>query len=174
MKNQIWKECRGKNIDFVQVCDLDEVLSAENMLQELKNMKMNGYTVWKSKCYECVSEEFPQHRGDTLVHQKDGVYLTYSYTMSKNILFNPNEIEDMNYCEGAHESNPKGRVKWSHSEAIKMYHLKNLSIEYVLQKYHAGAERLSRLNKSKGWGVQYLYEDDKIRQDFNDLLNRHI
>ena len=28
IKNTVWKECRNKGVDFVQVCDLDEVLYA--------------------------------------------------------------------------------------------------------------------------------------------------
>lgn len=31
LKNSVWKEAKGKGVDFVQVCDIDEVLYSKNI-----------------------------------------------------------------------------------------------------------------------------------------------
>ena len=98
---------------------------------------------------------------------KHGVY---NIMYSKPILFDPHKIVEINYLPGAHQAIPMGIIKTYNSTDLKLLHYKNLSIEYVLNRVKQYRNRLSDTNIEKGYGIEYLNEDDKIMTDFNNNL----
>ena len=55
IKNDCWKEQKGKNVDFVIVSDLDEIIWSKNLYEDLKFFKDNKYAVVKPTGYDFVS-----------------------------------------------------------------------------------------------------------------------
>lgn len=81
--------------------------------------------------------------------------------LGKQILFNPNEIQEINYAPGAHYCEPIGNIKYYDKKDIYLFHGKYLSVEYVVEKHKKYKERLSNINKEKGWGIHYSNEIEK-------------
>lgn len=169
LKNDVWKESVGK-ADIVQVCDLDEVIWADDIIKELNDFKNSNNAIWNSKCYQLTTETFPIHQKGILINHLKECKLTYDKVMSKNILFKPNLIDNMNYDCGCHSSNPRGKnTSLYTNDNIKMFHLKWLGKDYVLSKYHEGAKRLSYRNKIHRYGWQYTKTDDEIIREYNSI-----
>ena len=176
LKNKVWKASRG-HADWVIVCDLDEFLwSPEGIRKTLERFKDEGVTIVKPDGYNIYSEKFPEH--------ENGVYLwdvchngVRDDLFNKIIAFSPNEITDINYTVGAHKCRPKGNIKWNWQIAdtsVKLLHFKNLSLEYVLDRYKGYADRLSKLNKERRWGVQYTRPVERTVREFNyNLQHSH-
>ena len=174
MKNQIWKEAKGKGVDFVQVCDIDEVIWAEDIKNELLNFKRSNAVIWDCKCYNIVTREFPEYDGG-LLNDRDGALCAYDKIMSKKLLFKPDYVNDMNYSEGCHSCKPVGLNMTLYSnDNIKMFHIRNLGLEYLIEKYRHNQKRLSDNNKKHGWGIHYNFSDFRIRKEFEKRLSDGI
>ena len=169
IKNNDWKKSRGES-DFVVVSDFDEALYSENIMSELLYMKNNKQTICFPEIYELYSLDFPVYDKNKLIHEivENGMY---NKSFGKKILFNPNEISEINYSVGAHNCNPIGNINYYDRENIFMFHCKQLSIDYVIKKYRDSESRLSDVNKQYNWGVQYAYPDDKIVKILKDELD---
>lgn len=178
IKNNVWKQSRGK-ADYVIVCDLDECLYCNNFKELFKKLKEGKYTICLPVWLEMYAEEFPT-KNDELLHKQ--VTKCYVKTLhpdkslpeSKAILFDPNEINEIDYIVGAHISYPQGNVKWYENDDLFILHYKHLSLDYVIWRYGICNERLSELNKQKGWGFHYAFKKEKIEKDFNDELAKCV
>ena len=171
LKNNIWKRSIGK-CDFVVMCDFDEALYSNNIIGELKYMKDNNMTICFPKIFDMYSQEFPTYDVD-LLH--DIIKLGFPYQeFGKRLLFNPNEIKEINYAPGAHSCFPIGNVKYYDRENLFLFHYKSLSIEYILNRYKIYRERLSMLNKNNKWGIQYSFEDQKSIDFFNETYSKCV
>ena len=172
MKNDMWKESIGK-ADIVQVGDVDEVIWADNIIKELNDFKNSNNAVWDSKCYQLTTETFPIHQKGVLINHLKDCKFTYDGVMSKNILFKPNLIDNMNYECGCHSSNPIGKNTSLYiNDNIKMFHIKWLDKDYVISKYHESAKRLSEINKRHRYGWHYTKTDDEIIREYNTIRAR--
>lgn len=172
LKNNVWKNSRGK-CDFVMVSDFDEVIYSENILFELYKMKQDGCTIWNHKTFDMITKELPVYNGQKL-HEivKTGILAETHW--GKDILFNPNKINEINYCAGSHNCSPSGDIKYFNNSSIVMFHFKYLSVEYIISRYRMYRDRLSQLNKMHGWGVQYNYNDEKIINEFDKMYNNKV
>ena len=155
------------------VCDFDETIYSKNILKELFDMKQKGFTIWSHKTFDMITDEFPAYNGE-LMHEivKTGILSDKGW--GKNLLFNPNDISEINYNHGAHICSPSGNLSYYTNNNIYMFHFKYLSIQYVINKYRMYQNRLSDLNKRYGWGVQYNYDDNRISDEFNNMFNKKI
>lgn len=167
LKNNIWKRSIGK-CDFVVICDMDEMLFSPNIMNELRYMKENDKTICFPNIYNMISNTFPEYNSK-LLHTivKNGVY---NPEFGKKILFNPNLINEINYTPGCHSCNPSGVVNYYDRNNIYLFHFKLLSIDYVLDRKNMYANRMSKINKENGWGFQYVEEENKTINFFNDYL----
>ncbi len=159
IKNNAWKKSRGK-ADFVIVCDLDEILYAEEIETEISKLIENKYTIIKPFGYSMFNEVLPEFIKGIKITDiiKTGVPDDRWY--SKSILFNPNKILEVNYFKGCHNCRPKGKVKFYKSENFKLLHYKFIDIEYVVNRKKSYALRLSKNNIKNNYGNHYL-EDEK-------------
>ena len=60
IKSNGYKESRKDNVDWVIVCDCDEILYHPRLLNKLEYYKNNGITVPLVNGHDMVSEEFPE------------------------------------------------------------------------------------------------------------------
>jgi len=174
IKNNIWKEARGK-CDFVVVSDMDETLYSPNGIRnELAYMLENKQTIVHPKGYNLYTEDFPEYNNNALLHTYEKHVLYDGVWQNKDIIFNPNEIEEINFCAGGHTCQPTGNVKYFDKDSIIELHLHNLGICYKLEHFHKGRKRLSELNKKKQWGFQYFWEDEKIINEFKKEMENCV
>lgn len=174
---------REREVDFVQVCDLDEVLySPIDVKAVCQALKDKNVDVWESHWIEVVSENLPTEINEELYHRSKGFYgVDNACTMGgmqkmKFCLFNPNTIEESNFIEGCHKADFK---KFDNSKPIMakvdgykmvVLHFDKLGFDYLKFKYNKNKERLSEINKQHGWGCHYLFNDNQIITELNSLL----
>lgn len=170
IKNNVWKKSRGK-ADYVIVCDIDEILYHPELNVFLNDSFKSKYSFFGPNGYEMFSEKFPIYDGKHIITDivKNG-FSADKY--SKSILFDPHRIVEINYLPGAHQAFPYGIVKRYESDSLKLFHYKNMGIEYVLNRVSQYHSRLSDVNKQKGYGVEYEKEIDTIRNEFQNGLSK--
>jgi hypothetical protein len=142
----------SRNVDWVIVCDCDEILYHPRLLEKLQYYKDNGITVPRINGHDMVSKVFPEYDGElitTKVKTGSEVYPPFC----KNIVFNPRL--DIQYGIGGHSFQANNAV-YSNSPELKLLHYKFLGIEYVENIYKARAERLSQFNKDNKFGEHYF------------------
>lgn len=171
IKNNEWKKSKGK-ADFVVVSDFDEILFSKNIMTELKHMKKNGYSVCQPNTYNMFSETMPEYDGQLLHNLIQTGY--YDPLFGKMILFDPNKINEIKYCPGAHTARPIGEVKFYKKHGIFMLHFKNIDFNFLYEKHKKYAQRLSEYNLRYFWGIHYKYDYKRQFDDFNKGLKKSI
>lgn len=169
IKNNIWKQSRNKGIDFVMVCDFDECLFCNNIIEKLNYLKENDYTIIKPVGLGLICEEFPIYNKNILAHNSIKT-CNYDFYFNKMILFNPDKIQEINYGVGAHKACPSGKVKLYDTPNIFLLHFDQLGLNYVFEKRENRKNRLSEKNKEHGWGMHYLYSKEQIEEEFRKNL----
>ncbi len=165
IRQHAWKKSRGK-ADYVIMIDIDEFLYYSGDIFEYLDRTI--YSVFQTQGYDMYTATFPTE-GIPLTEQvKNGVPNSF---YNKSILFNPNKIVEINYTIGGHGANPNGIVRINSTD-FKMLHYKNLSLDYIMKRVNSYRERFSKLNIDKGYGSEYLLEDEKIKKDFDQKLNQ--
>lgn len=167
-KNQIWKKSKNK-CDFVIVSDFDEVIYSPNIMDELKYMKINNQTICNPISYDIISFLFPEHDKNLLPHNILNGYDNSLYR--KKILFNPNEIEEINFQVGCHFNRPIGNINYYDNSNIYLFHFKMLSPDYILYRYKKYVDRLSENNKNLGLGMDDLMKAVCYNYDFSIIYN---
>jgi len=168
IKNNGYKTySRNKNVDWVIVCDTDEFLYHENLIDKLKEYKSKGINVPKVSGHDMVSDYFPIYDGLSLT-DKIKIGSERYQPMCKNIIFDPSL--DVNYGIGAH-SFSSNKTLYSEQEELKLLHYKFLGKDYVKELYESRAKRLSNFNKINKLGEHYLnlpfeYMDKMMEQKF--------
>jgi len=150
-KNTIWK---GSLADFVIVIDCDEFI-------DIDFEKLRTCTLVQCEGWQMVGngQETPLeiNRGHRLLSE------------DKTCIFSPHAIQEINYTVGAHSCQPVGDIVKCDS-LFKLYHMKAISEDYLVEKYRSSKSRLSKLNMEKGWGYHYLIEEEEIRQGYKRSL----
>lgn len=167
LKSNMYKQSRKHNVDWAIVCDCDEYLYHENLLEKLKEYKDNGVTMPKIDGHDMCSEDFPIYDGKLLTDKVKIGSETYE-PMCKNIIFNP--LLDIEYMPGAH-SNKTPNAKFSPKAELKLLHYKFLGKEYVLERYGNLAEQLSDYNLKTGLSGHWTrppmdYMDKMMREQY--------
>lgn len=166
IKNNCWKKSRSK-ADFVIVCDTDELLYNNNILNMLMTLKSQRFSIVKPFGYNMYSMDYPNFAPDHPI--TDQVRRGVREPMfDKCILFDPHAIVEMNYKPGAHECHPWGRVKWYRDEDVKLLHYKNIGLEQLIERNRLYASRLSKENIENNYGAEYLKNEQLIIREFKD------
>ena len=161
IKNSCWKE-ESKN-DWVLIADLDELphVTEDQLKQEFANktsiLTFEGYTLIGGRT------------GCDLVNLKTGVR---DGGHDKKHIFNRRMIINMNYGPGAHTANPTGTITYS-TNKYKTFHYKWISLEYIIARHNFYAKRMSQTNKSRGWGIQYYWTNEKLTEIYDGLITRY-
>ena len=164
IKNNIWKESRGK-ADWVIVCDVDEILYHPNLVSKQDELKIQGYTIIKPHGFDMYSDNFPSK---SLLEITNGV--KDNRLLGKCIIFNPNMIDEINYKTGCHKCYPSGNLKYYKKDDIKMLHYKCLNIDYLIDRFEILNKRLSNYNIENKFGKHYMAEKETIIKKY--LINK--
>lgn len=161
LKNECW---RGSKADWVIVADFDELL-----FHPYKEMKfaIEYYvesTIIKTIGWQIMSEDWPVN---TLTEITNGFRFD---NYSKNIVFNPKAITEINYNEGAHKCEPVGEVVWS-NDPLYVLHYKHIGgVQRTIDRYRILKKRLSKQNRKMGWGSHYARTPASIRQEWEQRM----
>jgi glycosyltransferase involved in cell wall biosynthesis len=159
LKNECWK---GSTADFVIVADFDEIL----MKRAETNWDNGGVapSIFRTIGWQVMSDEWPA----CWLHEITNGFRFDNY--SKNIVFNPQRINEINYGPGAHECSPVGDVVWS-NESLYVLHYKHIGgVQRTIDRYRVLQKRLSRNNRKNGWGCHYNRSPASIRQEWAERM----
>lgn len=157
----------SRDADWVIVCDCDEFLYHENLMEKLDEYKKNGITIPQIDGHDMVSESFPEYDGNPITNKIKIGSETYQ-PMCKNIIFDPKI--DVEYGIGGHSIQSK-QGKLSPTAELKLLHYKFLGKEYVKNIYISRAKRLSEFNKQNKLGEHYFnlpyqYMDTMLKNNY--------
>ena len=155
----------SRDADWVIVCDCDEFLYHPNLVEKLKQYKVEGVTVPNILGYVMASSFFPKYDGKLLT-EKIKIGWGPDYGGSKKIVFDPKI--NMSYGPGSHTFSSNNTILSKDNE-LKILHYRLLSKEYVDEMYKLRLNRLSNHTKMKGWNTHYSNSKDK-----HDLIDKII
>lgn len=166
IKNECWK---GSQADWVIVCDADEILYLKygdvRKLLWAPSMLPDKPTIIKTQGWQIMSDSMPK---DDLLEITNG-YAFDNY--SKNIIFNPKAISEINYNPGAHRINPVGDVRFS-EEVLYVLHYKHIGgVQRTIKRYAEYKKRLSRNNIKNGWGIHYNRTIPSIKEEWSHRMS---
>lgn len=166
VKNHCWKEERGKS-NYVIVCDADEFLlipNNYNLMYGSKELKASSPTM---KGYNMISDRLPYKN---IMEIKTG---SEDVNYAKQIIFDPNRIEEINFVHGCHRNHKKGEITTEDSLALLHYRMIG-GIERILKRHHEYRDRMSKFNLKHNMGHHYLHEDDQKRTEWDYLKSKAV
>lgn len=167
-KNNAWK---GIDADLVVVADMDEIIGGRYPRKAMERMVYAGGTVCAPLWYNLLWNARPQ--ADGLID--DCLEYGMFDRAPKTIIFNPNEIKEMNYSPGAHMCDPKGNVRWYSSGDMMCFHVNNcLSLESRIESYRRKNQRRSENNIRKGYGYHYAFSQERLVEDWDKMMSAAI
>ena len=175
LKNTCWK---NSDADFVIMCDIDEcIIPDDDFFNILNYMKEHNMTYTYTWFLQTISEKFPVYDNTKLLHEYENIKIIPQNKNDKCLIISPKNINNMNYCPGAHTCNPTGNVKlydkWQ-INPIKTIHIQDLSYEYTINKFNERKARQAPINKQYGFDYHYYFSKEKIINDFNNNLKKSI
>jgi hypothetical protein len=91
-------------------------------------------------------------------------------------IFNPNEINEINYSLGCHQATPisnhEGRFNPTIYDDLKLLHYKNISFEYRYNKHQEYLKRLSKFNIDTGSGIHYTFSEKQQYEEFENISKK--
>ena len=171
IKNECWKESRCI-ADFVCVCDLDECPYSKDLKAELQSQKEKGYTILRTGWYDYISSEVPVYTEGKLLHEISPMATSGG---CKVILFDPNNIDEINFGPGSHYCNPTGNVKYGWTSKINVLHITHrFSLDYMLDRFKKMNDRMSVENIRHGYSGHYKRPVEIHTQGYNHALETAI
>lgn len=163
-RNNCWK---GSTADYVIVCDMDEFLYDDHLIEKLLLAKSQRIAIPMIVGYNMMSPEFPANYEKLITQQvKHGVK---SCRFDKNIIFDPKRVKEINYRPGAHICYPEfyeGIIVEPLIE-LKLLHYKYLGRDYLYTKHEGYVNRMSDISKEKRHGYEYLDGNDHVDRVFD-------
>lgn len=159
VKNNCWKEEREnyQKADYVIVCDVDEFLE----LYELP-WKLGNSSAPKVEGYNMISDTLPVH---SIFEVKDGAP---SISYSKQVIFCPRRIDEINFVHGCHQNNMLGDI--SRTQVCRLYHFRQIGgVDRIIQRHADYRKRMSKFNLDHKMGVHYLHSDEQKRIEWEQL-----
>lgn len=140
MKNNIWKEERGKGVDYVIVCDADEFVSIPDKLTASAPV-VQGFNM--------ISEDLPV---DDIFEINMGAP---SESYSKQAIFSPDRIIDINYVHGCHKNHIVGDVTTEGPWCV-LHHFRQIGgVQRMIDRHALYRPRLSKFNLKHRMGFHY-------------------
>jgi hypothetical protein len=170
LEETCWRESRG-TADWVIVTDIDEHLYHPDLHHYLAQCREQGVTIIPALGYQMLSEQFPKQK--TLLCQSlttgacDALY-------SKLNIFSPNEIDSVNFGPGRYGAAPAGRVVLPARDELLLLHYRYLDFERVRKRYAEVLTRHRKTDFAMGWGFQYSWSSEQLREAWNLIANRVV
>lgn len=173
MRNTMWKRSKGY-ADWVIVADCDEVPFCKdgNLKDFLAKEQAKGVTVIKTNMYNIVTDEFPEYKEGTLMHQGEGVLLhSDGERYRKTLTFRPDSINEMNWVLGAHSCFPTGHARIDElPDEYLFFHFRHCGVQYMLEKSKRLYDNL-REDIKRGGGIDWHY---KAMLDDYDSIRKKV
>jgi hypothetical protein len=186
IKNNQWKVYSRGKADLVIIVDVDEIVYHPNGLRNiLEEIWFNSPSVETRPNlispfgYQMYSKEFPETFTNNPL--EISCFGKPDEEFNKMGIFNPNEIQEINYMAGCHRCGPISFenisvLKIFSNSGIKLLHYKYVvGVDYLIERYEQYKKRLSAVNKEKGWGKHYLSDIQQIKENYKeasfDLIN---
>lgn len=167
IKNNCWK---NSDADWVIVADFDEcIINTDFKHWNLRNIFENGWigyndTIITTIGWQIMSDEMPK---EDLLEVTNGFRFD---NYSKNIMFRPKSLSEINFNPGSHKINPIGDVRFS-IEALYVLHYKHIGgVQRTIDRYREYQPRMSKNNRKYGWGVHYNRSEQSIREEWNERM----
>lgn len=156
VKNNCWKESRGR-ADYVIVCDADEFIWGDYTQLTCSLPASVGFNM--------ISEKLPLHN---ITEIKTG---SPDKSYSKQIMFNPNKIREINYVHGCHVNNAVGEIT-SH-DTMQMLHYRMIGGVYrIINRHRIYLQRMSQFNHRHNMGHHYKNSESAKREEWNMLISK--
>lgn len=169
--NQFWKASIGK-ADWIIICDVDEHLYHPNNLRTyLQECTAKGITLVVPTGYEMVADSFPNI--DKPLHEtiRTGVR---SLLHDKPQIFNPNEIQEINFGTGRHDAFPIGNEVKPAKNEVLLLHYKFLGFDYLNARYTAFKERMRYGDILRQLGFHYFWDEKRKLAEFENLKDNAV
>lgn len=172
-RNNCWK---GSTADYVIVCDMDEFLYDENLMEKLILAKQKNIVMPMIVGYNMMSDDFPSDYNSLITTQvKHG---KRSNWFDKNIIFDPKKVKEINFSPGSHQCEPIFYEDTITDELLelKLLHYKYLGREYLYKKHEGYVNRMSNISREKRHGYEYLDGEKHINNvfDSSNYINKII
>lgn len=154
VKNNVWKEQRGKGVDYVIVVDADEFITIPFKLT-CTTPKVIGFNM--------ISDKLPTDDIEQEINTGE-----FSESYSKQAIFNPDAITEINYRHGCHQNGMVGNI--TNEDTCKLYHYRQIGgVRRMLDRHAEYRIRMSAFNRKHGMGVHYLHTDEEKIKEWNIL-----
>jgi hypothetical protein len=163
IKNEAWKESIGK-ADWVVVVDIDEFTYHPDIVGLLNRCR--EYTILRPYGYHMISEAQPTGNHPLTEMMRLGFREPDS---DKPCIFRPDQLT-INFEPGCHEARPHGNVREHREPELKMLHYRSFGREFTMARLTQYAQRMSAINKVRGWGDQYRWPLEEHHELFNRAL----
>lgn len=156
VKNNCWKSSEA---DWVIVVDADEIL---------EQPPLTDATIFKTRGWNVFSNHVPRENWSEI----DTGIPDDNY--SKQVIFRPDRIKEINYEYGCHKCKPEGDVRYS-DKVLTLFHYKHIGgAERLVKRHRIYAERLSELNKKWKLGYQYQEPKEQTIKYFEECLKKSV
>jgi hypothetical protein len=107
LKNETWKECRGKGVDWVVVCDMDEFIYHRNISAKLRDLRRQHYTAILCTGYDMIAPDFPKANqpADLTALVRRG---RFTKRYSKCAIFDPAKLSKLPICRARMHASLRG------------------------------------------------------------------
>ena len=167
IKNNCWKQSKA---DWVFVGDTDEVLYAPGGVKDYLKNRAGDAAIIQPCLYQVVGWKKPYYMGWPLLHEETGMRVQQCGPNKVN-LFRPDRVQEMNFGLGAHKCDPVG-AEIQYREDIAWLHLKNLGVEYLVERNKQLYDRLpDKVKMEKRIATHYLPGCDvhNVARDLADM-----
>lgn len=154
IKNHCWKECRTTDLqaDYVIICDADEFILPDNLVGTCP--RVFGYNM--------ISESLPVN---DIFEIKTGAP---SESYSKQAIFSPNHVEEINFVHGCHQNRKTGLI--TDSGNCRLLHYRQIGgLQRMIDRHKIYRGRMSNFNLKHGMGIHYLHTDEEKRIEWESL-----
>ncbi len=179
IKNNAWKQYK-EDYNWAICVDADELLFApfyRNLKSVFKQYDKDGVTICKTIGFDVVNSnksmqyEFkeynPAHKLPLWKSYKNG---HYRKLYSKRVAFNAQKLTEINYNNGAHQTDPKGLVNFA-KDPLYLCHYKHLGKQYELERIKMYKQKDFTVTGTGLWyekcmrELDLIYKKDEINID---------
>lgn len=162
-KNNCWKECTDKGIDYVIVCDADEFVIIPNLKLSEACPECIGYNM--------ISEDLPYK---SVFEINTGAY---SEGYSKQVVFSPDRTKEINFVHGCHKNNKVllNKEPWDKRDTVKLYHYRQIGgVQRMIDRHAVYRDRMSPFNNRHKMGFHYHHSDNAKVDEWNYLKTQAV
>ncbi len=146
VKNHCWKEERGKGVDYVIVCDADEFVQ---VAQYERPVMLPNPSAPRVLGFNMISDVLPK---ENIFEVNTG---EYSESYSKQAIFNPDKVEEINFVHGCHRNNMVGDITRDGIQ-FRLFHFRQIGgVQRLIDRHAVYRSRKSAFNETHGMGIHY-------------------